>query len=244
MTTRAYSDNNLYLTLDSPNYTLAMASRLTKLSKDRVRRWLQGYKYKYEVAGGDEVREGRQDALVFGQSTRERTYASFLDLVDMLFVKKFLEHNIPLQTIRKALDEARNILRTQHFATKKFFTDGSNIYLLVYDESSGCDNIIALMTGGQYAISKIIVELSHKIEFDDVIEYATRWYPLGKNGRIVIDPRISFGRPTIIGRGIATESIYNWYLGENEKIDSVSNWLNVPPSEVQAAVNFEYGLHE
>ena len=234
-----YSDNDLYKTLDAPTYTQADASRLTNVSRGRVRRWLKGYWYSYEITGGDETREVFQNAVVHRSGTKDTTYASFLDLIDLLFVKKFLDYGFSLQYLRKAFDEARKLLETSHFANNKFFTSGSNIYLQLPRNS---ENILALMSGGQWAIAPIIVKLSHKIDFHDVTGLATRWYPLGRDGLIVVDPQISFGRPTIMGRGIATNNIYDLYLGENERVDPVSKWLDVPRKEVQAAVDFEYSL--
>jgi uncharacterized protein (DUF433 family) len=156
----------------------------------------------------------------------------------MLFVKEFLKHGLTLQGIRRALDEARDIFKTPHIANNRFFADGSGIYL----EMPNKKHILALMTGGQWAIAPIIKQLAEKIDFHEFSGIATRWYPLGKEGLIVIDPLISFGRPTIIGRGVATENVYDLYLGENKQIDQVSNWLEVPINEVNAAVNFEHNL--
>jgi hypothetical protein len=84
--------------LDVPMYSPAMASRLVGLESSRVRRWLQGYEYTYQ-------------------------YASFVDLIDLLFVKKFVEHGISVQRLRKALDEAVDLTGEHHFAHRRFWTE-------------------------------------------------------------------------------------------------------------------------
>lgn len=235
----AKSNNDLYISLDAPTYTLTETHRLVGLSKDRVRRWLEGYEYKYRVEKELSLREGHQDAVVHRYGTEETPYASFLDMIDLLFVKSFLNKGFSLQRIRKALDDAREFLGEQHFARNIFFSSGRDIFLRLPNSDN---SIIKLMSGGQWAIVQIIEQLAEKIDFSDATGIATRWYPLGKNGLIVVDPYVSFGRPTIIGRGVATENVYDLYLGENKKIEPVSSWLRIPIIEVQAAVKFEFSL--
>jgi uncharacterized protein (DUF433 family) len=172
---------------------------------------------------------------------RKETYASFLDLVDLLIVKELLSRGFGLPTLRKALDEAREYLGTRHLGRNVFFTSGNQEIILRLPKNG---SMIALLTGGQTAIPEIIESLSDKLEFEDITKFgfARRWYPKGMSGRIVIDPEISFGRPTLIGRGMATNNIYDLFLGENEKIEPVAKWFNISESDVQAAVQFEHGL--
>ena len=105
-------------------------------------------------------------------------------------------------------------------------------------------SMIALLTGGQSAMPQIIEMLSNKLEFEDVTGYGfvKRWYPRGVQGLIVIDPEISFGRPTLKGRAVPTHNIYDLYLGEKKKIAPVSNWFRIPAPEIDAAIKFEQQL--
>jgi hypothetical protein len=45
-----------------------------------------------------------------------------------------------------------------------------------------------------------------------------------------------------MGSGIATENIFDLYLGENKKIGLVKNWFDLPRHKIQAAVRFETSL--
>jgi len=232
-------DPQLWMVLDAKTYSIAEASRLIGLHPKRVSRWLQGYSYKYEVYSGH-VRHGEQAPVIQRGRTRGTTYASFLDLVDLLFVKQFLEHGLSLQKVRTALDEATELLGTNHFARETFFTDGHNIYLkLIEAGPDKGEGILQLMTGGQWTIAQIIEELATRIDFHEATGFARRWYPLGHTGLIVIDPTISFGRPSIVNRGIATENVYDFFVGEEEKIEQVCRWMDLQPREVVAAVGFE-----
>lgn len=238
-------ESELYSTLSAPSYPLAEASRLVGISKGRVARWLRGYEYKYEIAGGEEIREGQQEAVVHRTGKKGSTHASFLDLIDLLFVKRFLERGFSLQFIRKALGEARELLETPHFASNRFFTSGKKIFLDTASAPKGAGSLVALLTGGQQAFPQIIEQIADKIDFEDVTEFglASRWFPRGKEGYVVIDPQISFGQPTLIGHRITTTNIYDLYIGENEKIDTVTKWFNIPEIKIQSAIEFEYSMH-
>ena len=163
------TNESMHSSLDVSMYSAAEAGRLVGLSAFRIRRWLQGYDY-----NNDRGRKHIQPVIRRGGADGT-SYASFLDLIDLLFVKKFLDHGHSLQKIRKALDEAATILNTSHFARQSFFTKGNNIYLKVKDEG---DAILQLLSGGQWVIAPIIQELAHQIDFDKTSGLARRWYPM------------------------------------------------------------------
>ncbi|MFH0793172.1 MAG: DUF433 domain-containing protein [bacterium] len=230
--------SNIPPELDLPAYPAAEAARLIGLHPTRVRRWLRGYQYRYKTDPGEfSIRE--QEALIQRGATRGTTYASFLDLIDLLFARQFLDYGISLQKLRKALDEARAILKTDHFARQTFFTDGRNVYLQVKDSDDHSDAILELLSNGQWVIAPVIRALAHRIEFDKPSGLARRWYPKGPSGLVVLDPSISFGRPSIVGRGVPTAAVYDLYLAERKKLRRVCKWMDLKTDEVQAAVSFE-----
>jgi uncharacterized protein (DUF433 family) len=220
--------NGLFESLSAPAYSIAEASRLTGIGKWSVSRWLRGYRYE----------GGEQGPVVKRTIPLELSYASFLDLVDLLFVKQLLKRGFSLQYIRKAANEAGRYLGSPHFARKVLFVGDKRIFLELPD------SIIALLTGGQRAMKPIIEAVYDKLDFEEITEFgfAQRWYPNGKSGHVVIDPQISFGRPTIIDHSVATLNIYDLYLGENKKIEPVCRWFNIPSHKIKAAINFERSL--
>jgi uncharacterized protein (DUF433 family) len=230
------SNEKLLQTLSTPIYLLSETSSLIGISRSRISRWVKGYQYSYPVK--NERRQGKQKSVI---SYCETPCVSFLDLIDLLFVKRFLEHGVTLQYLRSALEEARVLLGTPHFARNAFYTNGKQITLELKEKS---EFMITLMTDGQIAIPTIIKQLDNKIDFEDVtgFGFATRWYPNGKEGHIVVDPQISFGRPTLLGRGVAIENIYDLFLGEHEAVEPVSSWFEIPTDEVRAAINFQNNL--
>jgi len=223
---------------DIPMYSSAMAGRLVGLTSGRVRRWLKGYEFAYSVGAG-EIRKRHQEPVVRPSRVRETGYASFLNLVDLLFVKKFLDHGLSLQKIRRALIEAREIVGGYHFAHRNFFTDGKDVYLQVAEDGEA---LLELLSRGQWVIAPIIQQLAHQIVFDEPTGLAERWYPLGPEGLVVLDPRILFGRPSLVGRGVPTAAVYDFFVGEKENVKRVCSWMDLDEREVEVAVKFERRL--
>ena len=220
---------------NAPLYYSAEVSRLARISTARIHRWLEGYTYSYEsrlVSQPPVVKKESEDIP-------RSSYASFNDLVDLLFIKHFLDYGLSLQKLRKALIEAEQILGTSHFIHRSFFTDGKNICLRIREKG---DAILQLLSGGQWVIKKLIEQLAHQIDFDDATKFARRWFPPEGDRLVVLDPLISFGKPTIWKKGITTENIFNLYVAEGKKEAPVCDWMGLESREVLAAAKFEYHL--
>jgi hypothetical protein len=218
---------------DMSMYQSSEVGRLVGINTTRVRRWLKGYNY----YNGSDMRHIKP-VLYRSDSKASSNYASFFDLIDLLFAKQFLDNGISLQKLRKALDEATDILGTNHFARETFFSDGKNIYLEVKKHGG---NLLQLLSGGQWVIASIILQLAKQIEFDHRTGFARRWIPQAGGGLIILDPLVSFGRPSI-KKGVDTASIYDLYIAEGESIARVCSWMKLTPPEVEAAVKFETAI--
>lgn len=217
---------------DEPRYSPTEASRIVGLTVGRVSRWLRGYRYQ----------RGEQVVTMAPVLSRESNskYASFLDLVDLLFVKRFLEVGFSLQKIRAALTEAESVVGGHHFAQRSFMTDGKSIFLWV--KESGSPHLLELFSGGQWVISDFIVHLARQIDFDEETGFAERWFPAGRAGRIVLDPRIAFGAPTIIGTGVRTANVYDLFVAEDRDERVAADWMNLRVEDVAAAVGYEQSI--
>ena len=220
---------------DVPAYTPAEAGRLVGLRAGRIRRWLQGYEYKYHPSDGSTDRRVRQAPVIHRGGTAA-PFATFLDLIDLLFVRKFLDEGISLQKLRRALNEADALIGGHHFAQRSFFTDGRNIYLQVKDKA---DALLELLSGGQWVIAPVIKQLAKEIKFHHQTGFAEQWYPLGPESHVVIDPRIAFGAPSIVRRGVETANIYDLYVAERHRLNVVCEWMELDEPEVEDAIRFE-----
>ncbi|MBI5868191.1 MAG: hypothetical protein HZB43_07895 [candidate division Zixibacteria bacterium] len=222
--------------IDTPIYSPAMAARLVALRPERVRRWLEGYQYRYTPPRGVVSQTRQRAPVVARHGTRGSRFASFLDLIDLLFVKRFVEAGISLQRLRLALDEATKLIGDDHFAQEKFWTNGKDIYVQVKDDSVA---LMQLLSRGQWVIAPVIKQTALQIDFSEVTGLAEKWFPLGRAKRVVLDPNIAFGSPCLLGRGIETANIYDLYKAEKENLKAVCSWMNLHEREVLDAVEFE-----
>lgn len=219
--------------LTRPSYSAPEAGQLVGVTPARVRRWLRGYHYAQPHGGR------RQPPLLSRDNDPGTSCASFLELVDLLFVRRFLDAGVSLRTLRRALGEATEILGVTHFAGQRFFTDGRKVYLEIRNNA---DALLQLISGGQWTITPVIKALAERIDFDDASGLACRWYPRGKEGRVVLDPAMSFGRPTLVGHSVATSNILDFYQAEGESLQAACDWWGLSPEDVEAAVNFELSI--
>lgn len=218
-----------------PIYYSSEVARFVKITPSRVNRWLKGYHYLYEY------RIINKPPVILKSQKEEsfESYASFFDLIELLFIKQFLDYGISLQKLRMAFDEAKDILGVSHLVHQVFFTDGSNICIKVKKKG---DAILQLLSGGQWAIKDIIIELAHQIDFDRATRLARRWYPPEGKNLVILDPLYSFGKPIILNKGITTENIYDLYIAEGKKSSIVCRWFNLTEKELEAAINFQSHL--
>jgi uncharacterized protein (DUF433 family) len=220
--------------LRSYRYDAPTAARLVGLHPARVRRWLFGYKF---VRPNDGALR-RQRPVVGPARDKTGHYASFLDLIELLSVKAFLDRGQSLQKVRAAHSEAAALLKADHpFARKGYLVLGEKILL----EMNPPDGIrtLELVSGGQWTLSEIVGKLAERIDFDADTELASRWWPLGRNGHVVVDPRVAFGSPSVAGHGIRTSVVYQLFEDQGRKIEPVEEWTSLKRAEIRAAVKWE-----
>jgi hypothetical protein len=119
-------------------------------------------------------------------------YLGFRDLMEVRVASAFIERGLSAQKVRRAIELAREMAGEERpLSTAKFRTDGRSVFLQLTKED-GSDAMVDLFR--QQHVFREVVEPSLKnIEFVDGIP--AKWWPNGKQARIVVDPRRSFGQP-------------------------------------------------
>lgn len=224
--------------LHEPMYTVADAARLAHLTPSRVRRWLYGYHYEWGPAG---KRRFGQQPPVIDRATSEGRPPSFLDLMELLFAKAFLDHGVSLRRVRRALEEARIYTKEDHpFAKRRFFCWGRDVFMELRHQPDS--EIVQLLEGGQLAIRPVVLDIAHRIDFDADTQLAAAWWPLGKKKPVIVDPKVAFGAPSIARKGVKTANVYDMYVAEGRRAEAVTFWLGLEAREVAAAVEFEESI--
>jgi uncharacterized protein (DUF433 family)/DNA-binding transcriptional MerR regulator len=203
-------------------YSISQAARLLKTHPQRVRRWI-------------EPEEGLIPRIF---EPEERTI-SFLELMELHFVKMFREAGVSLQTIRKAAKTAARMFGTRYpFAVHRFDTDGRTIFATLLDAEQRT-SLMEDLRHGQYVFDTIVRPFFKKIEYGT--DNAVRFWPRDPDGRVVLDPKRCFGKPIDAPTGVPTTSLFH-AIKAGEDVVTVASWFRVPEAAVTAAVAFEESL--
>lgn len=213
-------------------YTIPEAVRLTGVSGASIRRWLWGYQHKSPQGGMT-----RHEPLWASQIpvVDEARALGFRDLIELKFVAHFRERGISLQSIRKTIDRATELLDQSYpLSSVRFKSHGGSIFAEVLEEHER--KLVFDLYTGQLLLSFMWDRLYDALEYSEFDELA-RWFPLGKQRRVVVDPKRSFGRPVSL-EGVPT-TILASALRTEKTVENVAYWYKVDPDSVRDAVEYE-----
>jgi uncharacterized protein (DUF433 family) len=214
-------------------YSVSFASRLTGIPSSSIKRWLLGYSRRANGTTQNYPPVLEDDlGLIEG-----RLFLSFLDLIEVQFLEAFLRHGVRWTTIREAASNARQLLGTSHpFSTKRFSTDGKRI--LVSSTEGIEDRKLMDLIDSQLEIVEMVEPLLRgTIEFSNY-DLASRWWPLGREKQILIDPRYSFGRPVVSESRVPTDVLTATYKA-TESVEEVAEWYEIDVESVRQAIEYE-----
>jgi len=171
-----------------------------------------------------------------------RHLLSFLNLVEahvLCAIRR--DHQIALPSARRAVTYVERELGIKHpLASQRFETDGVNLFVQQYGR------LINASQQGQLALRELLSAYLHRIERDQQ-DRAARLFPFTRRGEpeeprmIVIDPRVSFGRPVLAGTGIPTSVIAERYKA-GESMEDLARDYARERSEIEEAVRCELPL--
>ncbi|PJZ78108.1 DUF433 domain-containing protein [Leptospira neocaledonica] len=217
-------------------YSVSEASRLSNVSPQRIFRWVRGYNY------GSALLKIRMEPIWNRDYTViEKHYSlSFQDLIEIRFINAFRTYGISWRTIRAAAIRAAQILEISHpFSTKRFYTDRKTILLRVAKESENIELID--LAENQYAIDEILTpHLYEGLDFSE-LDVAQRWWPIGRQKHVVIDPNRNFGKPIVENYNIPTETIFSLYKN-NPSSKSIADWFEIEEEYIKHAIEFEKSI--
>lgn len=215
-------------------YSLTEAASLTGIPASRISRWFNGYSGKSEKAYGPlwtASFEGLADQLIL----------SFRDLTELRVAQSLLAHGISPQRVRQAIQKAKGILTDERpLSSAKFRTDGRAIFLQIANEEGIEDREQLLdIFRSQFAFKRIVDPSLKDIDYKDFVP--TRWWIVGREKGIVLDPMRSFGRPIDADTSVPTRVLANAYEAM-ASYGIVAKAYDVPVGTVRRSVEFERQL--
>ncbi|HET6763858.1 MAG TPA: hypothetical protein VFH27_09295 [Longimicrobiaceae bacterium] len=223
-------------------YTPQEAAALLHEQPSTVRRWAFGYR-RNRASG---VSQHPPLILTELPEMEGQRALTFVELIELLYIRAFQRAGVSWAVIRQAAAVAARLYRSDHpFALRHVYADPNGLYAAV-DEDDGTQSLVQLIGHGQHAMEMLVKPYLDQIEFD-VNDVAVRWWPMGRAGGVVVDPRHSFGAPTVQGIGIRTSVLADAHAAERavhgeQALDRVAWAYEISPREVQTAVDFERWL--
>ena len=217
-------------------YSVAEASRLTRVPPDSIRNWLWGYHYSKR----GKIRSAAPLWTPQLPLLDDSKALGFRDLIEVQFIHTFRQHGVSLQTIRRALGFAMQELEGDYpFSSLQFKSDGKSILAEVVDDPEERRRIFDVITG-QFLLEIFFDRLYEGLEYSKV-EGLVRWWPLGKDREVVLDPKRNFGQPITSREGVPTAILEKAYRTEGS-IHAVAEWYEVAPHAVEDALELERKL--
>ncbi|MEX1269479.1 MAG: DUF433 domain-containing protein [Balneolaceae bacterium] len=175
-------------------YSIPDAAAILDMPVGKVRRWVNKY---WELEFLKNVDEG----YTWGES-REKAF-HFLTLIEIIAVDSFREAGVSFPTIKLAHSKLAELFGTKYpFAHAELMTDGKRIFHELMH-----DTLVELNEKQQLSFTKLVAPYCKKTDFQNKTHLAERFWPLGKNHNIVVDPHHSFGQPVISGTNTTVEAI-------------------------------------
>lgn len=206
-------------------YTIPEVSRILGVSNQIAHSWLKRYW------------DGEFSSLhnsSYSWMTGDSKAISFHTMMELFIFSHLSEAGVRSREIGKAHGELSGLYETVFpFAHEKVLkgirTDGKKIYINTVNDTIKLDGTQQLMLG-------LIEDLLEKLDFD-TMELASKFYPLGKNREIVVDPTRQFGHPVTGDSNIFPETLYGMYCAEKSK-KFVAFSYEIPVSYVDDAIAF------
>ena len=216
------STSDLKTNIGQGIYTAADASRILKVPYPKANYWFNHYA---------KQRFPSTTHHTYHFKIKDSVAVNFLTLIEMLVFYTLKEKGIRTSQIIKAHSIMSEFLKTPHpFAKEEIYINGKSL-LFGSDEP-----LLTADTRLQTVIIQVLKPFISKIKFNDE-KMARKFYPLGKNKTIVVNPENQFGQPVIEGTNILTQTIYNLVIaGESKK--SIAKLYNLNINQVNDALEF------
>ena len=164
---------------------------------------------------------------------------SFNNLIEVFVLGAMrMKHGVSMPAIRRAVDYAEQELEISRLLMRRelCWEEAGDVF---WDKLS---SLVSLSRSGQFAMRDLVHQSLHRIDWDEASGLPVRLFPTvaGRHDRrsIVIDPRVSFGQPTVQGSGVGT-SIIARRIDAGEDVASVAEDYEVTPEQITDALVYE-----
>lgn len=211
-------------------YSVGEVRLLSGVPESVSRRFVKSYKGTHGLWGGGD------------QRLAGNAYLTFRDLLEIRHIYAFHTAGVSWQRITMAARRAKLRFDSDYpFSDLRFKTDCVHIF-------SAIGTNLELLSGhGQMAFKQILGDYL----FDPVDYHRYEpvcWYPAEEWGmtnvgrEVMVNPRVAFGAPVIVGSHIPTQVLYLNYKAELNDMELVALNYEIPRASVEHAIAFQEEL--
>lgn len=222
-------DTKTYPDIGEGVFTNSDAAAILNLPTDKVRRWVKKY---WEMDFLQHTVDADADIRYTWGEKREKAI-NFFTLIEIIMVHYLRREGAGFQKIKTAHKELGEMKQTLYpFAHAEVWTDRKNLF---YDLKT---SVMELDSKRQLSFSEMVKPYCKKIDFRESTRLAERFWPLGKDRSVVVDPHHHFGQPVISGTNITTDSIISM-INAGESPDFIASIYELNVNAVKDAMEFE-----
>ena len=219
-----------------PQYAVWEAAHLLKIPRTTLQQW---------VSGRDNF--GRKSEPLIILPDQQLKLLSFINLVEAHVLDAIrYKHHVPLANVRNGMAYLRDQFQSAHPLAEYAFEERRGIDLIIRQGN----NILNISRQGQLAFKEVIEAYLTRIEYDSNKGIAAHLYPyLTRHPKeledepklVLIDPRISFGKPVLVGVGVPTAVIAD-RNDAGESIGELARDYGCEASIIRQAIDYERTL--
>ena len=236
---------------DTPAYGISDAARYLLLPSATLRSWVLGRDYPTKRRG-----RRRFEPLIEIAAPGLLSFRNLAEAHVLASLRR--DHHVNMGAVRAAVKHMREKLGNAHpLVNPDMVTNGISIFVKWYlgavskrERSflAGRPDLRAaymledVSASGQWTTGDVLSASLKRIDWD--ISGPVRLFPFTRRGEsnepklVVIDPRISFGKPVLVGTGISTATIAERYKA-GESIEELARDYERDPNEIQEAIRCE-----
>ncbi|MGA7950613.1 MAG: DUF433 domain-containing protein [Thiobacillaceae bacterium] len=220
---------------DKAAYPASEVAYMLNMPIATVRSWSFGQNYRDKDGNPKRFR-----AVIHAADARNKllSFANLCELHVLAAIRRV--HRVSLPKVRDSVDYVRGQLDVERpLIDRQFMTNGIDLFV---EQAS---KLLNVSRQGQEAMRGEFEHALERIERDNK-DNPVRLFPYSRSSSqtadqpksIVIDPRLSFGRPVLTGVAVPTEIIFDRFQA-GDSLEDMAKDYRVDEKEIEEALRFE-----
>jgi uncharacterized protein (DUF433 family) len=223
-----------------PTYSFSEASHYLQIPLKTLRSWIRGRDY--PIAAGKKKFEP-----IIQLPDANLALLSFMNLIEAHILDAIrYQHRVPLKNVRRAVKYLRARSKSQHPLADYWF-QLKGVDLLI--EEGGL--LVNVTKQGQIEMKEVIQAYLKRVHRDPSGSAQSLYPYLHRHPKelenepklVLIDPRIAFGKPILVGVGTPTAVVADRHKA-GESIAELAKDYGCEASEIEKAIQYERGLQK